>query len=147
MPKNTEDGLTSTCRGINMGVWGGALSLLFCLCEDCLGKNLLLNAGACCIMLCALLLRIVINSILKYQEAFKCTVRELPPPPTTYTHTQSASIVNLKYYIRIGSKFKVCGGGGGRVGWLHSGNLHDHDSYLFSPPYQLHNLLVKLVPS
>ena len=68
MPTNTEDGLTSTCRGLNMGLGGGGggggCIPLFCQCEDCLGKNLLLKVGACCIMLCALLLRIVINSIL-----------------------------------------------------------------------------------
>ena len=82
--------IISTCRSINMGVLG-ALSHIFCQCEDCLGKILLLNACACCIMLCILLLRVVINSILimkNNREAFKMLcVSPLSLPPTTHTHT------------------------------------------------------------
>ena len=75
MSKNTEDGLTSTCRGINMRVWGVALSPQ---CEDRLGKKLLLNACACCIMLCPFQLRIVINSILKVMGSLLVQITSLP---------------------------------------------------------------------
>ena len=97
-------------------------------------------------MLCALLLRIVINSIGKPSNALcvsSPTPHHIHPHPISFYCELEFDIVLHTYRKQIQS---VCVWGG-RVCWLHSGNLHDRDSYLFSPPYQLHNLLVKLVPS
>ena len=102
-----------------MGVWGTLSHHFFCQCEDCLGKNLLLNTCSCCIMLCPLLLRNVINSILNIikenREAFRCILNTLCEPPT-HPHPISFycelefDIVLHRYRKQIQSVC-VCGGG------------------------------------